>query len=91
MGTGGDINHILILFPPRPYPSWARAVEGFRDGAVNGSDLGHPIAECSQADDARVDSASEGGAESEYIGVRFARSNTGPSAQHVDGGGSEGR
>ena len=38
-----------------------------------------------------VDSASEGQTESEYTGIRFARNTTGPSTQHLDGGGSEGR
>ena len=37
-----------------------------------------------------MDSASEGEVESEHTGIGFARNNTGPSAQHLDGGGSEG-
>ena len=49
-----------------------------------------PTAAFSLACDARVDSASEGGVESEHIGIGFARNNTGPSAQHLGGGGSEG-
>ena len=44
------------------------------------------------AGDGRVDSASEGGAESEHTGTRFARNNnTGPFAQHLNGEGSEER
>ena len=44
------------------------------------------------AGDGRVDSASEGGAESEHTGSRFARNNnTGPFAQHLNGEGSEER
>ena len=41
--------------------------------------------------DALGDSAIEGGAESEQSGTGFAKNNTGPSAQHLGGWGSEGR
>ena len=53
----------------------------------------HPLtAALPLAGDARVGSASEGGAESEHTGIEFTRnSNTGPSGQHLDGGGSDGR
>ena len=37
-----------------------------------------------------MDSASEGGVESKHTGIGFTRNNTGPSAQHLGGGGSEG-
>ena len=37
-----------------------------------------------------MDSASEVGVESEHTDIGFARNNTGPSAQHLGGGGSEG-
>ena len=40
--------------------------------------------------DAPVDSSSERGTKSEHTGTGFARNNTGPSTQHLDGGGSEG-
>ena len=52
---------------------------------MNGSHPGHH-------GDARVDSAGDGGAESEHIGIGFARNNsTGPFAQYLHGEGSEER
>ena len=38
-----------------------------------------------------MDRASENGADSEHTGIGFARNKTGSSAQHLDGGDSQGR
>ena len=85
------MNLILPLFPPVSELG-SGAGEGLCGRKVIGSHPGNttPTAAFSLACDARVDSASEGGVESEHTGIGFARKNTGPSAQHLGGGGSEG-
>ena len=71
---GSGANRILPPFPPVSKPD-SGAGEGLSGGAVNGSHPGHhpppPTAIFPLAGDARVDSASEGGAESEHVGIGF--------------------
>ena len=92
MGTGDGMNRILPPFPPVSELG-SGAGEGICGREVIGSQTGNasPTAAFPLDGDALVDSASEGGAESEHTGIGFARNSTGPSAQHLDGGGSEGR
>ena len=82
------------IFPPLPPVSelGSGAGEGLCGREGMGSHPGNstPTAAFSLACDARVDSASEGGVESEHTGIGFTRNNTGPSAQHLGGEGSEG-
>ena len=82
------------IFPPFPPVSelGSGAGEGLcgREGIGSHPGNATPTAAFSLACDARVDSVSEGGVESEHTGIGFARNNTGLSAQHLGGGGSEG-
>ena len=86
------MNRILPPFPPVSGLG-SGAGEGICGREVIGLQTGNtpPTAAFPLDGDALVDSASEGGAESEHTGIGSARNNTGPSAQHLDGGGSEGR
>ena len=90
--TGDGVNRISPPFPPVSELS-SGAGKDVLGGAVNGSHPGTlpPTAAVPLVGDAPGDSAIEGGAESEHTGTGFARNNTGPSAQHLDGWGSEGR
>ena len=86
------MNRISPSFPP-VFEVGSEASEEFCGGAVNESHSGilPPTAAFPQATDAPVDSSSERGAKSEHTGTGFTSNNTGPSAQHLDGGGSEER
>ena len=86
------MNRILHPFPPVSELG-SGAGEGLCGREAIGSHPGNTTttAAFSLACDARVNSTSEGGGvESEHTGIGFARNNTGPSAQHLGGGGSEG-
>ena len=92
MGTGDGMSRILPPFPPVSELG-SGAGKGICGKEVIGSHPGNtpPTAAFPLDSDALVDGASEGGAESEHTGIGFARNNAGPAAQHLDGGGSEGR
>ena len=87
------MNRNLPPFPPVSKPG-SGAGEGLRGGAVNGFHQGQPppyrcISPCRRRSSGQCE---RGGGESEHTGIRFARNNnTGPFAQHLDGGGSEER
>ena len=92
VGTGDGMNRTSPPFSPVSELRSA-AGEGICGREVIGSQTENipPTAAFPLDGDALVDSASKGGAESEHTGIGFARNSTGPSAQHLDGGGSEGR
>ena len=73
VGTGGVVNRTSPPFPPVLEPG-SGAGEGFRGEAVSWSHPGHPphTATFPLASDARMDSATEGGAYSEHLFDSFA-------------------
>ena len=85
------MNRISPSFPP-VFEVGSGASEEFCGGAVNESHSGilPPTAAFPQATDAPVDGSSERGAKSEHTGTGLTRNNTGPSAQHLDGGAARG-